>query len=698
MQQIVFEREIILRKIALWEAKNPRKVILIALLLIIPAILGFLFTKINYDIMSYLPGELEAVQGEKILDEVFNDAGMSIVVVNDMPKQYTAALKNEIAKIDGVSNVVWVDTIADIGIPTEILPDAFKSIFYSADGSKTMMLVQYDSAGASEESLKAISDIKHLLNEKCFITGLSAIVADTKEISETQAPIYVAVAVVLALAVMALMMESWVQPLVILFSLGIAVIYNMGTNFFMGRISFITQSIAAVLQLGVTMDYSIFLIDRYHEELTRFDTREEAMAEAVSKSFTALAGSSLTTVFGFAALCFMKLGLGFDIGFVMAKGVVLGVIVVIFVLPAILILCDKFIVKFKHKSLLPNFTNFTGFVLKHKRTFTVIFFVLLIPTFLLQRNVDKYYDMNKALPDYLSSIAGLNELKNEFGITSMQFVIVDDTLPADTLVDMEREIGALDGISMVLAYNSIVGSTVPNDIIPDELLSICKQDGLQVFMVNSELDQASDEFTEQLSRMKEIVQSHDPNGIVTGEGALVQSLMETTKIDFAVTAVLSTVAIFILIAICFKSVSLPVILVLSIELAIWINLAISRIMGTELSFIDPTVVNCVQLGATVDYAILLTTKFREKMGHKLLPQAAMHKAVAGAMKSICQSAAVFFAACFGVYLVCDINMIRGICVLLARGAVISCLVIAVFLAPVLCVSERIISNTTAEWR
>ena len=648
--------------------------------------------------MSYLPGELEAVQGEKILDEVFNDAGMSIVVVNDMPKQYTAALKNEIAKIDGVSNVVWVDTIADIGIPTEILPDAFKNIFYSADGSKTMMLVQYDSAGASEESLKAISDIKHLLNEKCFITGLSAIVADTKEISETQAPIYVAVAVVLALAVMALMMESWVQPLVILFSLGIAVIYNMGTNFFMGRISFITQSIAAVLQLGVTMDYSIFLIDRYHEELTRFNTREEAMAEAVSKSFTALAGSSLTTVFGFAALCFMKLGLGFDIGFVMAKGVVLGVLVVIFVLPAILILCDKFIVKFKHKSLLPNFTNFTGFVLKHKRTFTVIFFVLLIPTFLLQRNVDKYYDMNKALPDYLSSIAGLNELKNEFGITSMQFVIVDDTLPADTLVDMEREIGALDGISMVLAYNSIVGSTVPNDIIPDELLSICKQDGLQVFMVNSELDQASDEFTEQLSRMKEIVQSHDPNGMVTGEGALVQSLMETTKIDFAVTAVLSTVAIFVLIAICFKSVSLPVILVLSIELAIWINLAISRIMGTELSFIDPTVVNCVQLGATVDYAILLTTKFREKMGHKLLPQAAMHKAVAGAMKSICQSAAVFFAACFGVYLVCDINMIRGICVLLARGAVISCLVIAVFLAPVLCVSERIISNTTAEWR
>ena len=621
-----------MRKIALWEAKNPRKVILIALLLIIPAIIGFLLTKVNYDIMSYLPDELEAVQGEKILDEVFNDAGMSMVIVNDMPKKYTAALKGEIEQIDGVSNVVWVDTIADIGIPTEILPDAFKNIFYSTDGDKTMMLVQYDSAGASDESLQAISDIKHLLNEKCFITGLSAVVEDTKEISETQAPVYIAVAVTLALTVMALMMESWVQPLVILFSLGIAVAYNMGTNFFLGNISFITQSIAAVLQLGVTMDYSIFLIDRYHEELPRFDTREEAMAEAVSQSFTALAGSSLTTVFGFAALCFMKLGLGFDIGFVMAKGVIFGVLVVIFVLPAILILCDRFIVRFKHKNLLPSFTGFTGYILKHKKLFTIIFFVLLIPTFLLQRNVDKYYDMNKALPDYLSSIAGLNELKDDFGITSMQFVIVDDTLPSDTIVDMEKKIGELDGISMVLAYNSIVGSTVPDDIIPDELLAICKQDNLQVFMVNSELDQASDEFTEQLSQMKEIVRSHDPNGIVTGEGALVQALMETTKVDFAVTAALSIVAIFILIAICFKSISLPVILVLSIELAIWINLSISKLMGVELSFIDPTVVNCVQLGATVDYAILLTTKFREKVGHNLHPQAAMHKAVAGAMK------------------------------------------------------------------
>ena len=687
-----------MKKIALWEAKNPRKVILIALLLAIPAFFGFIFTKVNYDIMSYLPENLEAVQGEKILDEVFNDAGMSIVVVRDMPAKYTAALKTEIEKIDGVSNVIWVDTLTDISVPKEILPDLLKNVFYSMNGNETMMLVQYESYGESEQTLNAIAEIKHVMNENCMITGLSAVVEDTKEICETQAFFYIGVAVVLALTVMALMMESWVQPLVILASLGIAVIYNMGTNFFMGSISFITQSVAAVLQLGVTMDYSIFLIDRYHDEVPHFPTREEAMAEAVSQSFTALAGSSLTTVFGFAALCFMQLTLGFDIGFVMAKGVIFGVLVVIFVLPAILIISDEFILKFRHKSILPSFSRISKFAVGRRKILAFIFFVMLIPAYFMQSNLDKYYDMDKAMPDYLSSIAGLNELKDKFGITSMEFVIVDDSIPADRLIKMEREIAKLDGINMLLAYNSIVGATVPDDIIPDEVLELCKQGGLQMFMVNSEFTQTSEEFTEQHKQMNKIVKNYDPNGIITGEGSLTQSLMETTKIDFAVTALLSTIAIFILIAICFKSISLPVILVLSIEFAIWINLGISKLIGTELSFIDPTVVNCVQLGATVDYAILLTTRFKENLNNNHMPQEAMRMAAEGTLKSICQSAAVFFAACFGVYLVCDINIICGICALLARGAIVSFLVIALFLAPVLCVSENIISKTTKEWR
>ena len=429
-----------MRKIALWEAKNPRKVILIALLLLIPAILGFIFTKVNYNVMSYLPKDLDAVKGERILDEVFNDAGMSIVMVEDMPAKYTAALKQHIAEVEGVKDVIWVDTIADIGIPPDILPDMLKNVFYGNDSDKTMMLVQYEQSGESEITLDAIREIKLILGEQCFITGFSTIIEDTKNICETQAPIYIAVAVGLALTVMFFMMDSWFQPLVILAALGIAVIYNMGTNFFKGSISFITQCVAAVLQLGVTMDYSIFLIDRYHEELPKFDTKEEAMAEAVSQSFSALVGSSLTTMFGFAALCFMKLRLGFDIGFVMAKGVVLGILVVLFVLPSILICLDGLMEKYKHRSFTISFRGLSAFVLKRKKLFVIIFAALLVPTCFLQSRIQKYYNMDKALPEYLPSITGLNELKNEYGMTCMQFVIVDDNLSADKLVNMENEI------------------------------------------------------------------------------------------------------------------------------------------------------------------------------------------------------------------------------------------------------------------
>lgn len=686
-----------MRKIALWEAKNPRKVILIALLLLIPAIIGFICTRVNYNVMSYLPEDLDAVKGEVILDEVFNNAGMSIVMVEDMPAKYTSALKERIGEVDGVKDVIWIDSITDIDIPPDMLPDMMQEVFYGNDSGKTMMLVRYSQSGESDITLNAIKDIKGLLNEQCFITGFSAIIEDTKEICETQAPIYIAVAIALALIVMAVMMESWLQPFVILAALGLAVAYNMGTNFFRGSISFITRCVAAVLQLGVTMDYSIFLIDRYHEELPKYSSKEEAMAEAVSQSFSALIGSSLTTVFGFAALCFMKLRLGFDIGFVMAKGVMFGILVVLFVLPSILIILDGPMQKYKHRSFTISFRDLSAFVLKRKKLFAIIFAALLLPTCLLQSRIEKYYNMDKGLPEYLPSIEGLNELKNEYGMTCMQFVIVDDSLPADKLVSMENEISRLDGINMVLAYNSIVGPSVPDDIIPDEIIEICKQGGLQMFMVNSELDQASAEMTAQLKQMDKIVKSYDENGIITGEGALSQALMDTTSRDFAVTAILSTIAVFILIAVVFKSISLPFILVLSIELAIWINLSITVLMGKTASFVDPTVVNCVQLGATVDYAILLTTRFREQLQNHPTP-VAISRAVNMSMKSIVQSAAVFFVVCFGVYFVCDIYIVRGMCMLLARGAIISALVMVLFLAPVLCLGEKLISKTTKEWR
>lgn len=686
-----------MKKIALWEAKHPKTVLLLALLLLIPALIGFVCTGVNYDILSYLPDELESMQGEQVLDETFNTAGISIVITEDMQPKYTLALKNEILKVEGVSSVIWVDTLADIGIPADALPDVLKNIFYSADGTKTMMLVRYDPAGGEGSDLKAIAQIKTLLGENAFMSGLSVIVDDTREICDSQAPLYIAVAVALALAVMALMMESWFQPLIVLLSLGIAVLYNMGTNFFLGEISFITQCVAAVLQLGVTMDYSIFLIDRYSEEKEHYPTREEAMAAAVTKSFAALAGSSLTTVFGFLALCFMHLKLGFDIGFVMAKGVLFGILTVVFVLPSIVLIFEKQILKYRHRSFIPDLTKVNVFTLKHKKAFALIFLLLLAPSYLIQKDIDLYYSMNKALPGYLTSMQGFEKLKNDFDMACTQFVIVDDSIPAAKLMEMEKKLENMDGVSSLLAYNSIVGPAIPDDILPDEIMQLCKQDGLQLFLVNSKFDPATPELTAQLQQMEQIVKSYDPNAYITGEGAIEQGLIDTTDRDFAVTAALSVAAIFILIAIVFKSVTLPIILVLSIELAIWLNLSLSVIMGKEASFVDPTVINCIQLGATVDYAILLTTRFREEL--RFAPkQEAMLKAVKMAQQSIFQSAAVFFAATFGVYVVCDIYIVRGMCALLARGAIISEFVIILFLAPLLVVCEGFIAKTTPSWR
>lgn len=686
-----------MKKIALWEAKHPKTVLLFALLLLIPALIGFACTGVNYDILSYLPDELESMQGEQVLDETFNTAGISIVITEDMQPKYTLALKNEILKVEGVSSVIWVDTLADIGIPADALPDVLKDIFYSADGTKTMMLVRYDPAGGEGSDLKAIAQIKTLLGENAFMSGLSVIVDDTREICDSQAPLYIAVAVALALAVMALMMESWFQPLIVLLSLGIAVLYNMGTNFFLGEISFITQCVAAVLQLGVTMDYSIFLIDRYSEEKEHYPTREEAMAAAVTKSFAALSGSSLTTVFGFLALCFMHLKLGFDIGFVMAKGVLFGILTVVFVLPSIVLIFEKQILKYRHRSFIPDLTKVNVFTLKHKKAFALIFLLLLAPSYLIQKDIDLYYSMNKALPGYLTSMQGFEKLKNDFDMACTQFVIVDDSIPAAKLMEMEKKLENMDGVSSLLAYNSIVGPAIPDDILPDEIMQLCKQDGLQLFLVNSKFDPATPELTAQLQQMEQIVKSYDPNAYITGEGAIEQGLIDTTDRDFAVTAVLSVAAIFILIAIVFKSVTLPIILVLSIELAIWLNLSLSVIMGKEASFVDPTVINCIQLGATVDYAILLTTRFREEL--RFAPkQEAMLKAVKMAQQSIFQSAAVFFAATFGVYVVCDIYIVRGMCALLARGAIISEIVIVLFLAPLLVVCEGFIAKTTPSWR
>lgn len=686
-----------MKRIAKFIAYHPKTITIIAVLLLIPAAIGYINTFVNYDILSYLPGDLDSVKGENELDETFNSASMSFLVIEDMPSKDVAALKEKIAKVDNVSSVIWVNDIADISIPQEIIPQAVKDIFYSKDGKCTMMLIQYKYKAVTDETMKAIEDVRGLLNNQCFLSGMGVIMKDTRDLADSQAPIFIAIAIAIALVVMTFCMESWVEPWVLLAALCMAVVYNMGTNLIFGQISYITQCIAAILQLGVTMDYSVFLIDRFEEEKPKYADKRDAMASAIQGAFLSLSGSSLTTIFGFLALCFMDLSLGKDIGLVMAKGVVFGVLTVTIVLPALVLQCDKIIHKYRHRSFIPKFDKLNNFVVNHKKVWVAIFVVLFIPSYIMQSNVNVYYSMDRMLPDDIGCIAALNKMKEEFNMATSHFIIVDDSLDASDLVKMENEIKETAGVTNMVAYNSFVGSGIPDSMIPDELKSIAKSGGRQMILVNTSYVAATDECNEQLTKINNIVKKYDKNGYVTGEGAMYKDLIDITDHDFKLTSVLSILSIFILIAIIFKSISIPTILVMSIELAIFVNKAISFATGTTLSFIAPTIIGCVQLGATVDYAILLTTRFREEMRNGQNKLDAIKIAANASDRSIFQSALVFFGATFGVFLTCDIKIVKEVCLLLARGSLISAGVIVFMLTPLLLVLEGLIEKTTYDF-
>lgn len=686
-----------MKRIAKFIAYHPKTITIIAVLLLIPAAIGYINTFVNYDILSYLPGDLDSVKGENELDETFNSASMSFLVIEDMPSKDVAALKEKIAKVDNVSSVIWVNDIADISIPQEVIPQAVKDIFYSKDGKCTMMLIQYKYKAVTDETMKAIEDVRGLLNNQCFLSGMGVIMKDTRDLADSQAPIFIAIAIAIALVVMTFCMESWVEPWVLLAALCMAVVYNMGTNLIFGQISYITQCIAAILQLGVTMDYSVFLIDRFEEEKPKYADKRDAMASAIQGAFLSLSGSSLTTIFGFLALCFMDLSLGKDIGLVMAKGVVFGVLTVTIVLPALVLQCDKIIHKYRHRSFIPKFDKLNNFVINHKKVWVAIFLVLFIPSYIMQSNVNVYYSMDRMLPDDIGCIAALNKMKEEFNMATSHFIIVDDSLDASDLVKMENEIKETAGVTNMVAYNSFVGSGIPDSMIPDELKSIAKSGGRQMILVNTSYVAATDECNEQLTKINNIVKKYDKNGYVTGEGAMYKDLIDITDHDFKLTSVLSILSIFILIAIIFKSISIPTILVLSIELAIFVNKAISFATGTTLSFIAPTIIGCVQLGATVDYAILLTTRFREEMRNGQNKLDAIKIAANASDRSIFQSALVFFGATFGVFLTCDIKIVKEVCLLLARGSLISAGVIVFMLTPLLLVLEGLIEKTTYDF-
>lgn len=695
-----------MKKISDLVVNKPKLIVLISLLLLIPATISYIFTNVNYDILSYLPSKLDSVKGENILEEDFGGGSMTIVLVKTVDDNggkispnTVMKLKNNISEIKNVSNVLWADNIMDTSVPGDILPDDVKNVFYSSDGEYTMMFVRYSEDASSKDIIKSVKEIKKILPENSYLSGISAMNSDTKEMTDRETPIYILIAVALAIITMMITMESYVMPFILVGVIGIAVMYNMGTNFFMG-VSYITQSIAAILQLGVTIDYSIFFVNRYNEERKYSRTKEEAMARALHGSFISLSGSSLTTLFGFLALCFMQLTLGLNIGIVMAKGVIIGVLSVVIILPAFMLVFDSAINRHRHKPFTPDFGKFVNHIIKRKKAFAALFIIIIIPSLLLSANVKKNYNLNAELPDDATTTVGTALLKEKFNMTTSHFIIVDDSIPASKLVRMENEISNVEGVSSMLAYDMFVGTSIPDSIVPDDVIDIVKQNGRQVMLVNSIYESSTDKCNEQVEKIENIVQKYTGSehyGYVTGEGALYKDLIETTKVDFAVTSLISIIAVFIVIAIVFKSISIPFILIIAIEVAIWINQGISTLFGTAIPFIAPTVISCIQLGATVDYAILLTSRFKEELARGAGRTAAMRKAANEAIRSVFQSAMLFFFATFGVYLICSISIVKSLCAMLARGSLISALVIVLFVTPILLLCEKLISKTTKGW-
>ena len=685
-----------MEKIAHKLTRRPKLVALTALLLLIPSALGYLGTRVNYDILTYLPQDLESSQGERLLEEPFHMAATSMLIVEDMPAAYTNDLINEIRKVPHVSNAVWLSNAVGIQVPMDFIPANLRDMFYAGDA--TMMIIQYDRSGADEETMEAIGNVRRLCNEKCFLAGFSVVIKDTKDLVDRELPVYVGLAVLLSLAAMSLTMESVVLPFVFLASIGMAIVYNFGTNIFLGQISYITQAIAAVLQLGVTMDYSIFLYHRYQEEKSRYDDKRDAMTQAVVAAFTSLSGSSLTTIAGFFALCFMRLTLGRDIGIVMAKGVVLGVATVVLVLPAFLLLFDKQIEKHRHRSLLPDFTRVNGWVVRRRRGLVIAFLLLFPPALYAQSHAGVYYKLDEALPQDMASIVANNKLKNDFDMAVSHFALLRDDIPACDMKELEEGLREVDGITSVLSYHAILGSGIPDFFVPEDVRKMLRQEGWQLIMINSEYATASEQVSSQLEAVNSILKRYDPGALVTGEAALTDDLIKTSAVDFQVTNYISIAAILVIVAWVFRSLSMPVVLVAAIELAIFINQGIPYFTGTVIPFVSPTIIGCVQLGATVDYAILLATRFREELQSGKDRTEAIQIAASASDGSIITSSLVMFCATLGVGLISEIEIISSICIMLARGALISALVSIFLMPPVLCVCEPLFQRTSLHWR
>ncbi len=669
-------------------------ILVLAVLLLVPSVIGMIKVRINYDMLDYLPSDMDTVIGQNELLTEFGKGAFSLIIVEDMPAKDVAKLTEKIKAVDHVETVLWYNSIADVSIPMEIIPEEIYSEFNRENS--TMMAVFFDSATSADVTMDAIREIRSIAGKQCFISGMSALVTDLKDLCEKEEPIYVGIAVVLALVAMMLFLDGWLVPFVFLASIGMMVVLNLGTNYFLGEISYITKALSAVLQLAVTMDYSIFLWHSYNEQRELFDDNKEAMAHAINETMTSVIGSSVTTVAGFAALCFMSFTLGRDLGIVMAKGVILGVLGCITVLPAMILLLDKPLQRTKHKSIIPDMKKLASGVTKKFPIFLCIFALLIAPAFYgyKKANSEVYYDMGQCLPEDMEYVIANSKLSEEFNIASTHMVLVDSSLPSRSVRSMIKEMEKVDGVKYVLGLESVVGSSVPEEILPESILGILKGDKWELLLINSEYKVASDAVNDQITELNSIIKKYDSSAMLIGEAPCMKDMIETTDRDFQVVNAVSIVAIFLIIAIVEKSISLPFILISVIELAIFINLGIPHYAGQSLPFIAPICISTIQLGATVDYAILMTTRYKSERISGKDKRTSVTTALATSIPSIIVSGMGLFAATFGVAIYSDIDIISSMCMLMARGAVISMVCVIFMLPALLMLFDKLICATT----
>ena len=685
-------------KFGKWVVKCRIPILILAVALLVPSLIGMIMTRINYDMLTYLPGDIDTVVGQDILMDEFGKGAFSFVIIEGMDPEDVSSLREDISHVDHVDTVLWYDDFADVSVPMEILPSKLYDAFNSGDS--TMLAIFFDTSTSSDDTMEAITAIRSIAGKQCFVSGMSAMVTDLKDLCEKEEPIYVGIAVALACVAMMIFMDNWITPFVFLMSIGMAILLNMGTNYFLGEISYLTKALSAVLQLAVTMDYSIFLWHSYEEQKSMYENNKEAMAVAINNTLTSVVGSSITTVAGFIALCFMSYTLGLDLGIVMAKGVILGVIGCVTTLPSMILVLDKLLQKTSHKSLLPDMGKVASGITKVFPVFLILFLGLVLPSYLSYKatNNEVYYDLGETLPEDMAYVVANSKLQEDFGVGATHMVLVSTDVSDTDVRAMIHDMENVEGIKYALGLESVVGPLVPEEMLPESVKEVLKSDDWELLLVNSEYKTATDEVNAQINELNTILKKYDSKGMLIGEAPCTKDLIETTDEDFKVVNTVSIVAIFVIIALVEKSITLPLILVAVIELSIFINLGLAHLTGTSLPFIAPICISTIQLGATVDYAILMTTRYKQERYEGRDKREAVTNALKVSIPSIIVSAMGLFSATFGVALYSDVDIISSLCDLMARGAIVSMFAVILFLPAMFMLFDKMICVTSIGFR